>query len=348
MVRLLLLGATLVGVLLTTGCASVVNGHNQSVSVTTQSKGADVAGAKCTLTNDKGVWYLTTPGSVDVHRSYGDMAVACKLAGLDDGIAAVTSATTAAVFGNILVGGVIGAGVDVATGAAYNYPNVIPIVMGRTTIVHATQPDAPGASAKSPAPPLDPAMASARVPYLNDAQQAHYRIFLTRPLPRAFAFSSNGHYAAMYTNSPYDKSLPSDPRERALLVCGRLAGIPCQLFAVDDQIVYQETAAPPTAAAAVAHTRLGSYPADPVLVAKKVPHLNDGQQAEYQAFLTHPLPRAFAISDNGHFAMAWSNASPDPTMPADPKDRALIGCKRFAGRDCTLYVVDNTVVYPEP
>jgi hypothetical protein len=184
------------------------------------------------------------------------------------------------------------------------------------------------------------------VPFLNETQQGHYQIFLTRPLPRAFAFSTNGHYAAMYTNSPYDKSLPSDPRERALLVCGRLAGIPCELFAVDNQIVYQGPAAQPTNV--VAHTRLGNYPADPTLAAVKVPHLNEGQQAEYQAFLTHPLPRAFAISDDGHFAMAWSSTSPDPTMPADPKDRALIGCKRFAGRDCQLYVVDNEIVYRGP
>jgi hypothetical protein len=191
-------------------------------------------------------------------------------------------------------------------------------------------------------------MASAAVPFLNEKQQAQYRIFLTRPLPRAFAFSTNGHYAAMYTNAPYDKSLPIDPRERALVVCGRLAGIPCELFAVDNQIVYQGSASDAAPKMAVMHTRSGSYPADPTLAAMKVPHLNDGQQAEYQAFLTHPLPRAFAISDNGHFAMAWSNASPDPSMSADPKDRALVGCKRFAGQECRLYVVDNAVVYQEP
>src|SRR6478609_7378453 len=36
-------------------------------------------------------------------------------------------------FGNILFGGVIGVGVDVATGAAYDYPDVISIPLLRST-----------------------------------------------------------------------------------------------------------------------------------------------------------------------------------------------------------------------
>jgi hypothetical protein len=274
---------------------------------------------------------------------------------MKDGSVAVASSTTAAVFGNVLLGGGIGAGVDIATGAAYDYPDAVAVAMGVTGIVRATPFSASSASSASskratnkqePPPPPDPAMASAVVPYLNEKQQGQYKVFLTRPLPRAFAFSTNGHYAATYSTSPYDKSLPADPRDRALIVCGRLAGIACQLFAVDNQIVYQRSDAAPVVD--VPHTRTGSYPVDPALAALKVPHLNDGQQAEYQAFLTHPLPRAFAISDDGHFAMAWSAISPDPTMPPDPKDRALIGCKRFAGKDCQLYVVDNALVYAAP
>jgi hypothetical protein len=35
-------------------------------------------------------------------------------------------------FGNILFGGVIGAGVDVYNGAAYDYPNLLNIEMGKT------------------------------------------------------------------------------------------------------------------------------------------------------------------------------------------------------------------------
>lgn len=108
------------------GCASIVSGQNQSVSVVSKSDGVDVAGAKCSLSNDKGQWYATTPGSVTVRRSYGALAVDCKTDALA-GTAQVKSSTKPMAFGNIIFGGVIGVGVDVATGAAYDYPEVISI-----------------------------------------------------------------------------------------------------------------------------------------------------------------------------------------------------------------------------
>lgn len=40
-------------------------------------------------------------------------------------------------FGNILFGGVIAAGVDVATGAAYDYPTMITVLMGEKISVDA-------------------------------------------------------------------------------------------------------------------------------------------------------------------------------------------------------------------
>ena len=43
--------------------------------------------------------------------------------------AVVASSTKAMAFGNILLGGVIGAGVDIGTGAAYDYPEVISVAL---------------------------------------------------------------------------------------------------------------------------------------------------------------------------------------------------------------------------
>ena len=125
------LAATLV-VALCTGCASIVSGTNQSLSVTTASaSGTDVAGAKCTLVNDKGSWYATTPASVTVHRSYNELAVTCTLDGVEPGVASVKSSTKGMAAGNILFGGIIGVGVDMSTGAAYDYPNLIRVSMGQ-------------------------------------------------------------------------------------------------------------------------------------------------------------------------------------------------------------------------
>ena len=143
MIRSSLIGATVATSILFTGCASIVSGQNQSVSVTTKNQGTDVAGAKCSLVNDKGTWYATSPGSVTVRRSFNDLAVNCALDGMDPGIAMVKSSTKGMAFGNILFGGVIGAGVDMSTGAAYDYPDIILVDMGQTntlTVVKATEP----------------------------------------------------------------------------------------------------------------------------------------------------------------------------------------------------------------
>ena len=123
--------ATLVATFALGGCASIVSGHNQSVSVISQSEGTDIAGARCSLSNDKGQWFATTPGSVTVRRSYAALAVDCKNdAAL--GKAEVKSVTKPMVLGNILFGGLIGIGVDVASGAAFDYPEVISIpLVGR-------------------------------------------------------------------------------------------------------------------------------------------------------------------------------------------------------------------------
>jgi uncharacterized protein YceK len=115
------------------GCASIVNGTSQIVSVETMHTNAAVAGASCKLENDKGVYYVTTPGTVTVHRAYGDMNVLCEKAGVPDGLGVVKSSTKGMMAGNILFGGIIGAGIDAASGAAYDYPTLFRIVMGETT-----------------------------------------------------------------------------------------------------------------------------------------------------------------------------------------------------------------------
>ena len=122
-----------------TGCASIVSGTNQPVSVETRAKGESVVGASCTMINDKGKWFVTTPGPATVQRSFNDLSVNCEKTGASPGIAMVKSSTKPMAFGNIIFGGVIGAGVDVATGAAYDYPTLITIEMGTSAVIAPTQ-----------------------------------------------------------------------------------------------------------------------------------------------------------------------------------------------------------------
>lgn len=106
------------------GCASIVSGQNQVVSVETPL----CPGAKCRLQNKAGVfWVPMTPGTISINREYDDLIVTCSKDGYPDTTLNVGSSTKGMAFGNILVGGIIGAGVDMATGAAYDYPAVITV-----------------------------------------------------------------------------------------------------------------------------------------------------------------------------------------------------------------------------
>jgi hypothetical protein len=107
------------------GCATITTGTNQSLSLETRHRGQQVAGAACKLSNDKGTWFVTTPGSVVVSRAYGDMAINCTHERYSAGSMIVGSSTKAMAFGNIIIGGVIGAAVDIGTGSAYDYPSLI-------------------------------------------------------------------------------------------------------------------------------------------------------------------------------------------------------------------------------
>ena len=132
--------AALAAGIVLTGCATVTTGTNQSLSVETRMKGNAVAGATCKLANDKGTWFVNTPGSVTVNRSYGDMSIDCKHDKHPAGTAVVRSSTKAMAFGNILVGGVIGAAVDIGTGSAYDYPTLITLELGMSQTLPVEQP----------------------------------------------------------------------------------------------------------------------------------------------------------------------------------------------------------------
>jgi hypothetical protein len=145
--RVALLATVVMGAASLTGCASIVSGTSQVVSVETLHSSGNVAGAMCKLENDKGVYYVTTPGTVTIHRAYGDMNVKCDKPGFDAGLATFKSSTKGMMAGNIVFGGFIGAGVDAASGAAYDYPTLFQVVMGQQAAV----PTGPSVATATPA-----------------------------------------------------------------------------------------------------------------------------------------------------------------------------------------------------
>lgn len=133
---------------LTTGCASITTGQTQPISIETRdSQGQQVSGAACKLVNDKGTYFVTSPGTVGVQRSYNDLSVNCSREKSEPGVVTAKSSTKAMAFGNILFGGVIGAAVDAGTGAAYDYPSLLTVIMGQMTTL--TPPVAAAEGSKS-------------------------------------------------------------------------------------------------------------------------------------------------------------------------------------------------------
>jgi hypothetical protein len=137
---------------LLTGCASIVNGTNQVVTVEARSQGQLVKGASCKLQNAKGVFYVTSPGTVTVHKSRDDLVVQCDKENIKPGLAKIKSTVKGMTFGNILFGGVIGVVVDQNSGAAFDYPPIITVLMGENGIAQTAAIAPAGSSSNSVAP----------------------------------------------------------------------------------------------------------------------------------------------------------------------------------------------------
>jgi Protein of unknown function (DUF2846) len=80
----------------------------------------------------------------------------------------------------------------------------------------------------------------AAVPYLSAKDREAYSVWLTRPSPRAFAIGPRGHYWPAWGPVPGDPSLPVEVKARAIAGCSKNAGVPCKLYAVDNEVVWEQ------------------------------------------------------------------------------------------------------------
>lgn len=103
---------------LVAGCATITKGTTQSVAVNTPG----VPGAQCTLTSSAiGSKVVTTPASIVLDKGSDNISVVCKKECYQDAVGIISSNTETMTAGNVLVGGVIGLGVDAASGAMNRY-----------------------------------------------------------------------------------------------------------------------------------------------------------------------------------------------------------------------------------
>jgi hypothetical protein len=108
------------------GCATIVKGTTQVVALDTP--GAQ--GAACELSSPAiSTQTVTTPATIELEKSQHNVSVTCRKACYQDGAGVIASYTEGMTAGNVLVGGVIGLGVDAATGAMNKYADRTSVTM---------------------------------------------------------------------------------------------------------------------------------------------------------------------------------------------------------------------------
>lgn len=118
------------------GCASITGSETQQVSLTTVDEQAKVVtDVSCRLENDKGYWEAKSPSFVTIRRSAEDLVVQCKKDGQPLGMLKAISRAGGDMYGNIIFGGGIGALIDHNKGTGYNYPDLLPVEMGKSVVV---------------------------------------------------------------------------------------------------------------------------------------------------------------------------------------------------------------------
>lgn len=108
------------GLLLLSGCASVLHSDVQQVQVTLLCK-ERVVPAACVAQNAKGNWLFQAPATIEVQKDLTPLNIACSSLYFPEVTAAVPSQLNLSMAGNLLVGGLVGVGVDVYRGAGFAY-----------------------------------------------------------------------------------------------------------------------------------------------------------------------------------------------------------------------------------
>ena len=108
----------LIPVLVLANCASIATGTSQDLVINT-----DPSGASCDLLREGGQigTVSPTPGQITVSKTKHDITVECSKAGYETTTYINKSGFAGSTVGNVLAGGVIGWGIDSATGADNKY-----------------------------------------------------------------------------------------------------------------------------------------------------------------------------------------------------------------------------------
>ena len=144
------------------GCATMTGSTEQMVLVQTIFDNRQLAGAGCILSNDMGKWFVTTPGRIMIRKSQAPLKVDCKKSGspavvMDNQFDASVNGGSA--WSNAIFTLGVGYFVDRDTGAAYDYPSTLTVIMQDPARLPRPAPAAAAAPVAAPAPAQPAAVA---------------------------------------------------------------------------------------------------------------------------------------------------------------------------------------------
>ncbi|TWI51851.1 hypothetical protein IP92_00841 [Pseudoduganella flava] len=146
-------GLPVVAAVLLAGCATLTETSEQYVMVQTVLDHQPVGGVGCVLSNDVGRWFVTSPGRVKIHKSTKPLAVDCRLNDVW-AVDQIDAKQNGSRWGNILLTAGAGQLVDRQTGAGFDYPATLTVLLKR--VQPGVQPGAPAPGqppAQTPPPP---------------------------------------------------------------------------------------------------------------------------------------------------------------------------------------------------
>ncbi len=111
------------------GCATLTEPSDQNLLVQTVLDHKPLDGVGCVIYNDVGKWFVTTPARVTIRKSPNPLRIDCKKDEAAWAYEKVDSKVNGSLWGNVVLTAGLGYFVDKNTGAGFDYPSTLTVVM---------------------------------------------------------------------------------------------------------------------------------------------------------------------------------------------------------------------------
>ena len=120
-------------------CATMAGDLYQPISVLAVCAGSNKpVEALCTLKNSQNSISVSSPGVARVRKSYEDIHISCSRKGNARSDVIKDARPQGGIAGNLIIGGLVGAAVDLGSGAAFRYPTTATVIIRCDNNSHST------------------------------------------------------------------------------------------------------------------------------------------------------------------------------------------------------------------